>query len=215
MRLKILQQLAILVILSGLVLSSCKKDDEDKEAPQLWLHGSTWITLPLQGTYEEPGFEAWDKQDGELTASVVVQAQPNMNQAGLQKIVYTVADKALNSDTAYRYVEVVNSSRSFEGAVQGKLVDPYPGTEPLVYTDEIVLSETVNHELTIKNFANEAGSNVRIILNHDPAKYGTVDFVSADGLTMIEGSFSAAAIAIRYEKAGGGEAVVQLTKINQ
>lgn len=208
MRLKILQRLAIFVVLSGLVMWSCK-DDPDKTAPKITLLGPSSIVLPLQGTYEEPGYIAEDDRDGDITSSVIAPV-PDMNTVGIQELIYSVADKGGNADTAIRVVKVYNSSEYLGGPINAQLVDPYPGTAPLEYDEELVIDENEENVVTVVNFANSPGANVKIRLNRDGAKNGTVDFVSGD-LTMIEGAHSSTTIKVHYEKANGDEAVLLLT----
>ncbi|MBI2433109.1 MAG: DUF5011 domain-containing protein [Candidatus Hydrogenedentes bacterium] len=77
------------------------------EYPAIELMGDNPMFL-LKGTdYAEPGYTATDPQDGDITASVVVEGAVNPDQVGQYILTYSVADKEGNEASAIqRVVEV-------------------------------------------------------------------------------------------------------------
>ena len=69
----------------------------DKEKPQITLKGDTTMYLCPNEKYIEPGFEAKDKYDGNLTKKVLIKEKNN-------KIYYKVEDSSHNKATAKRTV---------------------------------------------------------------------------------------------------------------
>ena len=49
----------------------------DKKAPELTPLGPVVITIPEEGVYNEPGYQATDNKDGNLTAEVLVEGDVN------------------------------------------------------------------------------------------------------------------------------------------
>lgn len=80
---------------------------DDPIAPELHLEGEAEVSVPLGGTYEEPGFSAWDNCDGDLTGKVSVSGQVDTNKLGTVTIEYSVADSYGNIATAAREVTIV------------------------------------------------------------------------------------------------------------
>ena len=78
----------------------------DPIPPELTLKGESSITLAYGKKYEEPGFEAFDNCDGDITDRVTVSGDVNTQKAGTYKITYTVEDSYGNTDTEVRTVQV-------------------------------------------------------------------------------------------------------------
>lgn len=86
---------------SAVFISGCSKDDT--EAPVITLAGDNPYVLDIFEDYDEPGFEALDNEDGDLTSSVSV------DNSGLAvslpaEITYSVSDAAGNNETVSRTV---------------------------------------------------------------------------------------------------------------
>lgn len=76
----------------------------DYEAPNLYLHGDSEITLEVGTEFVEPGYSAYDTEDGNLSDSVVISGNMDSSKAGEYILVYTVNDKTGNSTTKTRKI---------------------------------------------------------------------------------------------------------------
>ena len=75
----------------------------DREAPVLTLAGESGMTVSLYSLYQEPGYTAADRCDGDLTAQVQVTDE---ERDGVHTLTYTVTDQAGNKASAVRTVTV-------------------------------------------------------------------------------------------------------------
>ncbi len=82
----------------------------DMANPELELFGGAGITHEAGQAWAEPGVEAHDARDGNLTSSITVSGTVDMNTTGTYVLTYTVADAAGNTDTATRTVTVVDTT---------------------------------------------------------------------------------------------------------
>ena len=73
------------------------------------LFGGASITRHAGQAWADPGFEAHDARDGNLTAKITVAGTVDTNTAGTYTLTYTVADGAGNTDTITRTVTVTGS----------------------------------------------------------------------------------------------------------
>ncbi len=71
---------------------------EDK-FPVITLEGETELNLLKGQPYEEAGYSAIDNEDGDLTSSVIVSGDVNVNEIGEYIITYTVTDNAFRPHT--------------------------------------------------------------------------------------------------------------------
>ena len=78
----------------------------DPVPPELTLKGESSITLAYGKKYEEPGYEAFDNCDGDITERVTVSGTVNTQKAGTYELTYTVEDSYGNTDSAVRTVKV-------------------------------------------------------------------------------------------------------------
>lgn len=82
----------------------------DRIPPTLTLIGEASITIPAGGFYEEAGATATDDIDGDLNDSIDITGTVNTAVVGSYAISYSVDDRAGNTSTAQRTVQVgVNS----------------------------------------------------------------------------------------------------------
>lgn len=79
---------------------------KDPEGPRITLKGGKNMTVTLGNTYTEPGFEAIDNADGNITDQVKVTGQVNSDKEGTYTIKYTVTDAFGNKTTEIRTVTV-------------------------------------------------------------------------------------------------------------
>ena len=89
--------------------ASLSKVLPDTANPELVLFGGAAITRHAGQTWADPGFEAHDARDGNLTAKITVAGTVDTNTAGTYTLTYTVADGAGNTDTTTRTVTVTGS----------------------------------------------------------------------------------------------------------
>lgn len=107
----------------------------DITAPELTLLGETSLKVIARSEFTDPGFKATDDRDGDLTASVQVEGEVDVNWCGSYTLTYTVADAAGNTATAERVVEVAQPETVYpEGKVIYLTFDDGPG----LYTEELL-----------------------------------------------------------------------------
>lgn len=81
---------------------------KDAVAPVITLNGGKSVSIPVGGSYSEPGFSAADDCDGDITGNVTVEGQVDTQTAGSYGIVYKVADSSGNVCEVKRTVYVKN-----------------------------------------------------------------------------------------------------------
>ena len=78
----------------------------DTQKPVITLKGAAAIALYTDDPYKDPGFNASDNYDGDLTEQVVVTQHVDTTKAGAYEVLYTVADSSENTATAKRTVTI-------------------------------------------------------------------------------------------------------------
>lgn len=108
----IIAVLIISFLIIGLSISfACKKEKQNKativdnEPPVIELKGNN-ILLMVGDTYLEPGYNAFDNYDGNITSKVVVSGNVDTNKAGVYKLEYTVQDSSNNKFEIERVITV-------------------------------------------------------------------------------------------------------------
>jgi len=81
----------------------------------LKLYGESNIQLPLNNVYEEPGYKAYDKKDGDLTDKVVVSGSVNHKKIGSYILTYTVTNSEKKTITKSRSISVVELDKIIGG----------------------------------------------------------------------------------------------------
>ena len=79
--------------------------------PVLTLSGERHLYLTAGQPFSEPGYQAWDEVDGDLTAQVVVEGDFVPYRAGTFRMTYTVTDSGGHTAQAERILEVAAVSR--------------------------------------------------------------------------------------------------------
>jgi len=79
----------------------------DTTPPTLKLFGDENITLEAQVGYQEPGFEAIDNVDGNITSKVTIAGKVDSNTIGVYTLVYSVADSSGNEANASRVITII------------------------------------------------------------------------------------------------------------
>lgn len=80
---------------------------QDQVAPSLVLKGDSEVTLVVEKSYIEEGYQAIDNCDGDLTSKVQVTGKVNSSVAGTYTLTYQVSDTSQNESTVTRIVKVV------------------------------------------------------------------------------------------------------------
>ena len=85
---------------------------EDKESPTITLNGNSKYKISLGSKYSEKGYSAIDNCDGDISSSVEVTSNLNVNKIGNYEITYKVKDGSGNEVAATRKIEVVDNTKS-------------------------------------------------------------------------------------------------------
>lgn len=80
--------------------------DFDPVPPVITLTGEAHIVVPVGKQYQEPGYQALDEMDGDLTGEVTVSGQVDWLTPGSYVITYQVCDKSGNEAVLERTVEI-------------------------------------------------------------------------------------------------------------
>lgn len=83
---------------------------DDPFPPELTLKGDAKITIKTGTAFEEPGYEATDNCDGNITDKVVVTGTVDTNKSGTYTLTYTVKDSFGNAVSIDRKVTVLPRS---------------------------------------------------------------------------------------------------------
>ena len=101
----------------------------DTANPELELFGGAAITREAGQAWAEPGVEAHDARDGNITDQIVVTGTVDMNSTGTYLLTYTVQDGAGNPASATRTVTVVgNRTVDLNATVAMDMIWCPPGT---------------------------------------------------------------------------------------
>ena len=101
----------------------------DTANPELELFGGTAITREAGQAWVEPGVEAHDARDGNITDQILVTGSVDMNSTGTYLLTYTVQDGAGNTATTTRTVTVTgNRSVDLNATVAMDMIWCPPGT---------------------------------------------------------------------------------------
>ena len=79
---------------------------EDVMSPSITLHGNNNMYVALNSNFSDPGYEAEDNCDGNITDKVLVQGGVDTSRAGSYNINYSVVDSVGNSFSVSRTVNV-------------------------------------------------------------------------------------------------------------
>jgi len=102
------RSLYMLFCLSACVgyLPKLSAQEQDSLSPDLQLFGGSEVPHKLNKLWLEPGYEASDVRDGNLTSSVSVSGTVDVNTTGTYTLTYTVSDAAGNEANATRTIHV-------------------------------------------------------------------------------------------------------------
>lgn len=79
------------------------------QAPQINLIGEANLTLTVGGTFSDPGANATDNEDGDLSSSIIESSSVDLSQTGVFTITYSITDSGGLIDTVTRTITVVDA----------------------------------------------------------------------------------------------------------
>jgi hypothetical protein len=98
----------------------------DKTAPVITLNGDNPMTINQGSKFIDPGFSAADAGDGDVTDSVTVTGEVDVNIPGEYKLVYTVTDSSDNKVEVTRIIKVMEVLQPTSGEKEEN--SPLPNT---------------------------------------------------------------------------------------
>lgn len=99
--------LVIIILITIIFLSYYKFSISEKDTyPNLILKNTRTIVLKSGDNYQEPGYLASDKIDGDITSKVKINGIVNTSSPGTYKLTYEVTNSKGNKTKAYRYIKV-------------------------------------------------------------------------------------------------------------
>lgn len=109
MKIEIMRKFIYLAL--AIFIIACSDDDShtinDITAPIITILGDTTINITQNTTYIDAGATATDNVDGDLSSSILVSGDPNVNVIATYTITYSVSDVAGNTASASRQVTVI------------------------------------------------------------------------------------------------------------
>ncbi len=112
--------------------------DADPTPPEITLAGDDTVEIYTATTYEEPGFTAWDNNEGDITDRVTVEGTVNPYISGTYTLTYTVADVYQNTTTVTRTVKVIPRERAEQVYPDEKVIYLTFDDGPGPYTRELL-----------------------------------------------------------------------------
>ena len=131
----------------------------DEENPIIELKGDNEITLMQGVEYKEPGYEAVDNYDGDITSKVVV-TNNIKDEIGEYEVIYTVKDSSGNS---YSIKRKVNRIKGNNGVIYLTFDDGPSGITPKIL--DILKKENVKATFFVVNYSNVYESVVKRIID--------------------------------------------------
>ena len=80
-------------------------------SPILSLIGSSNINIEAGTTYTDPGANASDNEDGDLTSQIIITGSVDSNTLGVYSIIYSVTDSDGNTTSLTRFVNVIDTTK--------------------------------------------------------------------------------------------------------
>lgn len=88
---------------------------QDIEKPTINLGGNSEMSIYVGSSYSEPGYNATDNCDGDITSKVVVNGSVNRDVIGTYELVYTVTDNGGNEASVTRKIHVIKNYNVVSG----------------------------------------------------------------------------------------------------
>lgn len=121
------------------------------KSPVIGLYGSTDYTGILNASYLDSGYIAFDDEDGNITANVVVTGSVNKDSTGTYIISYVVVDSFGNKDSVIRRVKIKNQSEFLNGSYTCTPNQPL-GLSPCL--TDISITDSINNKVYCYNGTN-------------------------------------------------------------
>lgn len=160
----------IILFVSVAALASCGKETPaptpaaDTTPPGISLKGKTNDTVSLNATYTDPGANAQDDVDGNISSSIVVSGTVNKDMEGEYRLYYNVKDSKGNvAAQMTRYVYVANDADYLEGnynATANCGASPTGGNNL-----SLTASSTINNKISISIPGNVSSITPDIFVN--------------------------------------------------
>lgn len=143
----------------------------ESEKPVINLKDGKTIKVQYGSKYKEPGYEAIDNYDGDITNQVQIQGEIDTKTIGTYKLYYTVTDSSENSTTTIRTIKVIDT-KAPKLTLKGKsyVVVPLKGTYK-----EKGCTAIDNHDGNISQKVKRSGE-----LNTNLAGYYTLTYTVQD-----------------------------------
>jgi formylglycine-generating enzyme required for sulfatase activity len=182
----------------------------DTANPELELFGGAAITSSAGQAWAEPGVEAHDARDGNLTANVTVTGTVDVNSTGTYVLTYSVADAAGNQASATRTVTVTGArSVNLNASVAMDMLWCPPGTFTMgsPFSEANRSSDETEHNVTLTKGFYLGKYEVT------QAQYEAVMTGNANGLSATPSQFAGTPNR-PVEKVSWDDAQVFLTRLN-
>jgi formylglycine-generating enzyme required for sulfatase activity len=132
-----------------------KKFSEDVTSPEMQIFGDANITHLQDTAWVDPGVEAHDVRDGNITDSITVSGTVDVNTTGTYTLTYTVSDATGNEASITRTVNVVASTHTADlnSTVSLEMIWVEPGTFTMGSPESETGRKTdeTQHEVTLTN----------------------------------------------------------------
>jgi hypothetical protein len=153
------------VLLISMSFVSCKK--EDKFMPVITINGDTIKNIYLNEVYIDAGAKATDDKDGDISKSIFVKNEVNVDKVGSYKVIYSVSDKAGNvAPTKTRIVNVKNASDKYLGNYFSKNYTYYPVNDSVFYNTSLIMDSTLNNHLFFTVFGDNIPKEVFFVVTN-------------------------------------------------
>jgi formylglycine-generating enzyme required for sulfatase activity len=124
----------------------------DVASPEMQIFGDANITHFKDTAWVDPGVEAHDVRDGNITSDIVVTGSVDVNTTGTYTLTYTVSDAAGNEASITRTVNVgipANYATDLNSSVNLEMIWVEPGTFTRGQSD--ISNASPEHEVTLTN----------------------------------------------------------------
>ncbi len=151
-------------------------------APKITLTGGTNYPLTLNSVYTEPGYQAGDLEDGNLTPQVMVTGAVNQDSVGLYYVSYVVTDSEGLKDSVVRVVNVKNALNFLNGSYTVTTTN-LSTSATRSWITSIIASVSINNDLKIFKVSDLYPADCQLSYN------STIDsvFMSAQTFTITNG----------------------------
>lgn len=135
----------------------------DTTAPRISFKGTEVMYVQKNSVYEEPGFEAIDNYDGDVTEKVKVKGDVDTSKEGSYTISYIVNDQRGNQSSRKRTVIVKEEVENVE-KIEDKKWDPEK------YDNTVVYMKIQEDQLLIKGYIKEKAKSYKILIEGEEKK---------------------------------------------